>query len=124
MTRARRPTPSTAMPRLGCPPTRKCWKAATRRPRAPPIAVGSTSFCRSLWPMTSRCRRGLSVPFLLPQHLHEDAKALVESLGIKFGHFVQPLRAVLTGTNKGPGLFDAIWLLGKETCLARLRAKR
>lgn len=65
-----------------------------------------------------------SVPFLLPQHLHEDAKALVETLGIKFGHFVQPLRAVLTGTNKGPGLFEAIWLLGKETCLQRLRAKR
>ena len=62
-----------------------------------------------------------AAPYLLPAHLHEDAQALVAELGIKFGHFVQPVRAALTGTNAGPGLFDAVWLLGKERCVARLR---
>ena len=51
----------------------------------------------------------------LPQELAED-------LDIKFGHLVHPIRAALTGTNKGPGLFDVVYLLGKETCLQRLRA--
>jgi hypothetical protein len=35
---------------------------------------------------------------------------------------VHPVRAALTGTDKGPGLFDAIFLLGKQTCVRRLRA--
>ena len=62
-----------------------------------------------------------TVPFLLPPHLEEDARALAEGLGVKFGHFVHPVRAVLTGTSKGPGLFDVVYLLGKELCLRRLR---
>ncbi len=62
------------------------------------------------------------VGFLLPPHLEADARKLAEDLDIKFGHLVHPIRAALTGTNKGPGLFDVVYLLGKETCLQRLRA--
>ncbi len=50
------------------------------------------------------------------------ARAFCEAKGIKFGHFVHPVRAALTGTNKGPGLFDCVFLLGKEQAVARLRA--
>ena len=63
-----------------------------------------------------------SVPCLLPAHLEADARALADSLGVKFGHLVHPIRAALTGTNKGPGLFDIVYLLGKERCLERLQA--
>ncbi|MEQ1634234.1 MAG: hypothetical protein ABL997_17775, partial [Planctomycetota bacterium] len=42
--------------------------------------------------------------------------------GVKFGNFVHPVRAALTGTDKGPGLFDVLFLLGKEACVRRLRA--
>ena len=63
-----------------------------------------------------------TVTYLLPPHLEADARALAEKLDIKFGHLVHPIRAALTGTNKGPGLFDIVYLLGKQTCIARLRA--
>jgi len=56
-----------------------------------------------------------------PKHLEEDARKLAEDLGAKFGHFVQPIRAALTGSVAGAGLFDIVYLLGKERCLARLR---
>lgn len=63
-----------------------------------------------------------STPYLLPPHLEADARGLAEQLDVKFGHLVHPVRAALTGTNKGPGLFDIVYLLGKEKCLQRLRA--
>ena len=63
-----------------------------------------------------------AVPYLLPPHLEQDARKLAEKLDVKFGHLVHPIRAALTGTNKGPGLFDMVYLLGKERCVARLRA--
>lgn len=61
-------------------------------------------------------------PFVTTEELEAQARALAEELGIKFGHLVHPIRAALTGTNKGPGLFDVVHLLGAEKCLARLRA--
>jgi glutamyl-tRNA synthetase len=62
-----------------------------------------------------------SLPFAHPKHLEEDARKLAEELRVKFGHFVQPIRAALTGSVAGAGLFDIVYLLGKERCLARLR---
>ena len=61
-------------------------------------------------------------PCLGPKDLEADARAFAEQQGMKFGRFVHPLRAVLTGTTKGPGLFDCMFLLGKERTLSRLRA--
>ena len=54
--------------------------------------------------------------------IEAKTRAFTEQLGIKFGNFVHPVRAALTGTDKGPGLFDVVFLLGKETAVARLRA--
>ena len=51
----------------------------------------------------------------------EEMLAGMHERGIKFGHLVHPIRAALTGTTRGPGLFDCMFLLGKERCLARLR---
>ncbi|MCU0862619.1 MAG: glutamate--tRNA ligase [Planctomycetes bacterium] len=60
--------------------------------------------------------------FWTPAAIERDCRAFVERLGIKFGSFVHPVRAALTGTDKGPGLFDVLFLLGKDACVSRLRA--
>lgn len=57
-----------------------------------------------------------------PAKIEAQCRAFTERIGVKFGNFVHPVRASLTGTDKGPGLFDVVFLLGKETCVARLRA--
>jgi nondiscriminating glutamyl-tRNA synthetase len=59
--------------------------------------------------------------FWTPAAIERDCRAFVERLGIKFGSFVHPVRAALTGTDKGPGLFDVLFLLGKATCVRRLQ---
>jgi glutamyl-tRNA synthetase len=58
--------------------------------------------------------------FWTPAAIERDCRAFVEKLGIKFGSFVHPVRAALTGTDKGPGLFDVLFLLGKDACVQRL----
>jgi glutamyl-tRNA synthetase len=60
--------------------------------------------------------------FATPAAIERDCRAFTEKLGVKFGNFVHPVRAALTGTDKGPGLFDVLFLLGKDTCVRRLRA--
>jgi glutamyl-tRNA synthetase len=60
--------------------------------------------------------------FAAPPQLEQEARALAEHLGIKFGQLVHPIRAALTGTTKGAGLFEIVYLLGKERAVARLRA--
>ena len=63
-----------------------------------------------------------SCAFWTPAAIERDCRAFVERLGIKFGSFVHPVRAALTGTDKGPGLFDVLFLLGKTASVRRLRA--
>jgi len=60
--------------------------------------------------------------FDTPAQIEALCRAFTERIGVKFGTFVHPVRAALTGTDKGPGLFDVVFLLGKEACLHRLRA--
>jgi len=60
--------------------------------------------------------------FATPARLEADCRAFTAGLGVKFGSFVHPVRAALTGTDKGPGLFDVVFLLGKDACVRRLRA--
>jgi len=46
-------------------------------------------------------------------------KGYVESKGMKIGDFAKPARAALTGSNASPGLFEVIWVVGKEECIGR-----
>jgi glutamyl/glutaminyl-tRNA synthetase len=62
------------------------------------------------------------LPCATPVDLEHDARMFAERLGVKFGAFVHPVRAALTGTTAGFGLFDTLFLLGREQALARLRA--
>ncbi len=63
-------------------------------------------------------------PCVGPAELEARCRAFADERGIKFGHLVHPIRAALTGTTRGPGLFDCIFLLGKERTLARLRGRQ
>lgn len=59
--------------------------------------------------------------FATPQAIEAATREFLAEQGAKFGQLVQPTRALLTGTNKGPGFFDIVWLLGAEACARRLR---
>jgi glutamyl-tRNA synthetase len=39
----------------------------------------------------------------------------------KMGDVVNPLRVAVTGQGVGPGLYDCLFILGRESCLARIR---
>ena len=52
----------------------------------------------------------------------EDAvRALAQDLGVKLGDLAQPLRAALTGRTVSPGIFDVLFVLGREEALARIK---
>ena len=46
---------------------------------------------------------------------------MTEDKGIKLGQLAQPLRASLTGSNASPGIYEVMWVLGKDACIARLQ---
>ena len=62
-----------------------------------------------------------SAPCATPAELEQACRDLADQLGIKFGQIVHPIRAVVSGTTKGAGLFDLVFLVGKERCVERLR---
>ncbi len=53
--------------------------------------------------------------------LEEAIKTFSESEELKLGKVAQPLRAALTGSNISPGIFDVLYLLGKEEALGRIK---
>lgn len=56
------------------------------------------------------------------QNIHEALKAkLVEEIGIKPRLAFTPLRVAITGQRVSPPLFESMELLGKESCVLRLR---
>ena len=48
-------------------------------------------------------------------------KAVAEAEALKLGKVAQPLRAALTGRGTSPGIFDVLFVLGKEEACARIR---
>jgi len=49
---------------------------------------------------------------------------MTEDKGIKLGQLAQPLRASLTGSNASPGIYEVMWVLGKDACIARLQVEQ
>lgn len=47
-------------------------------------------------------------------------RGVAESAGLGLGKVAQPLRAALTGRTTSPGIFDVLFLLGKDETLGRL----
>jgi glutamyl-tRNA synthetase len=61
----------------------------------------------------------------LPEFTHPvmepPMRALAEELGLKTGQLFGILRAAVTGQTVSPPLFECMEVVGRETCLARLR---
>lgn len=53
--------------------------------------------------------------------LEEALKALAEQKGVGAGHFIHPTRLAISGVGAGPGLYELMEVLGKDTVLRRMR---
>ena len=60
-------------------------------------------------------------PFDLPT-LEKAVHAYAESHGHPMGQVVNPLRVATTGQGVGPGLYDCLEILGRESCRTRIAA--
>jgi glutamyl-tRNA synthetase len=47
-------------------------------------------------------------------------RSFIELKGIKIGEIIHALRVAVTGKGVGIGMFDALAILGKDSCLARI----
>ena len=54
--------------------------------------------------------------------IETQVKEFINDQGLKFGEVLPMLRIAVTGTMKGPGIFETMELLGRETVDARLTA--
>ncbi|WP_413818487.1 glutamate--tRNA ligase [Sphingobium sp.] len=52
--------------------------------------------------------------------IEEAIRHVAEDAGLGLGKVAQPLRAALTGRTTSPGIFDVLFLLGKDEVLSRL----
>jgi len=55
------------------------------------------------------------------QSIEKCCRDLITELGIGGGDLIHPVRVAITGKSVSPGLFDVIYLLGKDTTCRRLR---
>ncbi|MFM7206591.1 MAG: glutamate--tRNA ligase, partial [Planctomycetaceae bacterium] len=55
-----------------------------------------------------------------PAALEAALKGVVEAAGVKVGDLVHAVRVAVTGKTVGPGLYDCLAILGRETSLARI----
>ena len=53
--------------------------------------------------------------------LEAATRALASESGIKAGEVIAPARVALTGRKAAPGIFEVMWLLGRERVVTRLR---
>jgi glutamyl-tRNA synthetase len=53
--------------------------------------------------------------------LEAATKSFAETSGLKLGLVAQPLRAALTGKSTSPGIFDVLFVLGRDESLARIK---
>ncbi|MCM8813773.1 MAG: glutamate--tRNA ligase [Candidatus Omnitrophica bacterium] len=52
--------------------------------------------------------------------IEQNARQLVERLGVKTGDIIHPARVALTGGTVSPGIFEVMSFMGKECCVRRL----
>jgi glutamyl-tRNA synthetase len=78
------------------------------------LADGGVAALRALLPVLS------ALADWNAESLEATVKAHAEASGAKLGKLAQPLRAVLTGTNTSPGIFDVLEVLGREESLKRI----
>ena len=54
--------------------------------------------------------------------IEAETRSLATESGVKAGEVIAPARVALTGRKAAPGIFEVIWLLGRERAVSRLRA--
>ena len=54
--------------------------------------------------------------------LEAATRALAGELGLKAGDVIAPARIALTGRTAAPGIFEVMWLLGRDRVVRRLNA--
>ena len=74
-----------------------------------------------LWDIHLLASRLSADPEFSLASLEAGTRALAAELGIKAGELIGITRVALTGRNVSPGIFEIMWLLGKEKVVARLR---
>ncbi|MGE4430660.1 MAG: glutamate--tRNA ligase [Sphingobium sp.] len=71
--------------------------------------------------VVASCAQALvGVEHWTPEAIEHPIRAVAEEAGLGLGKVAQPLRAALTGRTTSPGIFDVLFLLGREETLARL----
>ncbi len=65
-------------------------------------------------------RRLATAPSFAAADLENLVRAYGEERGVKIGQLVHPLRAAVSGTDVGPGLFEMLETLGRERVAARI----
>lgn len=71
--------------------------------------------------MSTLADRLETVPSFTHQAIEEVLRALAEERNVSAGKLIHPARLALSGKVVGPGLFEMMELLGKETVVRRLR---
>ncbi len=52
--------------------------------------------------------------------IEETVRQVATDLDVKLGTVAQPLRAALTGSDKSPGIFEVVEVLGRDETLGRI----
>jgi len=53
--------------------------------------------------------------------VEEGLRSLAEEKDIPAGRIIHPARLAVSGLSMGPGLFELMELLGRDTCVRRIR---
>ncbi|MEW6488890.1 MAG: glutamate--tRNA ligase [Thermodesulfobacteriota bacterium] len=61
-----------------------------------------------------------AAPEWTPEVLEPPFRELAERRGLKIGKLAQPLRVAVTGSTASPGIFETVYLVGREWTLERL----
>ncbi len=77
------------------------------------LADGGVAALQGLLPVLSKAEWNAD-------SLEAAVKGHAEASGAKLGKLAQPLRAVLTGTNTSPGIFDVLDVLGRDESINRI----
>lgn len=56
-------------------------------------------------------------------HIETILRDYITSNDLKMGKVMQPIRVAATGTTSAPGVFEIMHVLGKQECIARIRAQ-
>ncbi|MBF0383610.1 MAG: glutamate--tRNA ligase [Magnetococcales bacterium] len=86
-----------------------------------PAAAKKHMKVASLAPLTELANRLEAQPEWSLAAIEKVFKSILEAFDIKMGKLAQPVRVSLTGTATSPGIYETLYLLGREKTIARLR---